>query len=70
MIIAFQTQRARNRACALLRKPLGYAYDWWRGPKAGFAIVTVEEYGRVKHLPGITKARRRQDAQQLALLKP
>jgi hypothetical protein len=70
MIVAFQSQRARDRACTLLHKPLGYVYDWWRGPKAGFAIVTEEEFARIKHLPGITRARRRQNDRQLALLNP
>jgi hypothetical protein len=71
MIIAFHSTRARNRAAALLHKPLGYVYDWWRGPKAGFANLSAEDYDRIKHLPGITKARRRQseEAQQLSLLK-
>jgi len=60
MIIAFASLRARQRATALLRRGLGYAYDWWRGPKAGYAVVTPEEYARIRHLPGVTHARQRE----------
>lgn len=56
-IIALHSHRARQRVTATLHRDLGYVWLWrTRGPKAGYAEVTEEEFQRVRHLPGVTQA--------------
>ena len=59
MYIRTTSHRARQRCKALLGSPLKYYFSLHR---AGYFLeVSEEEYLRIKHLPGVTRARAHYD---------